>query len=71
MESDDDWAGSRGEEQPCITSGDKKTHLAWNRNPWLKYQMATFIKFMGRELVKWKKMQKAKMAAIKCCPFRF
>ena len=27
--------------------------------------MATFIKFMERELVKLKKMQKAKMAAIK------
>ena len=27
--------------------------------------MATFIKFMGRKLVKWKRMQKAKMAVIK------
>ena len=31
----------------------------------------TFIKLMGREFVKWKRMQKAKKVALKCHRFRF
>ena len=33
-------------------------------NPWFQHQIATVIKFIGRELVKWMRMLKAKIAAI-------
>ena len=49
----------------------KKPTLVWNRNPSFQYQMATSIKFMGRDLGKWKRMQNSKMAAMKRYRFHF
>ena len=62
---------SRGEEQPNVKSGETGVNLEQEVESLIPVSTGYLLTFMAREFVKWKRMQKAKMVAIKRRRFSF